>query len=520
MKTFSFLWVVVAFFSFTYHLPTFAEIPIKLQTKERLHSKILANRLSGFTVSPDGLRVAYVVGAGQYSEKYQRDEDAEGWQSNKLVVDGKLGSPYWSVEKLGFSPNSQRVAYIARSTESFFAVVDGAEYEHYGHTASIPDNQQIRDIYQLRFSPDSSSFVYVASSYAAEGPSFVVVNGKKEKPYASVHEPVFSPNSKRLAYQAEPQGEFGGFNVINGVEGKKYFSAIHDGGIIFSPDSKRYAYCIEAQKNNDLPRSIIVVDDKEQGYCSSDMKFSPNSQHFAYINQNILFMNGKASEPYPVKQLRGLHFSPDSQHLAFAAMSDELAHMVIDGKEGKKYSQVGENRMQGIVFSADSKNIAYMAAINSGKEDSSGFRIQEWRVVLNDKEEKPHRYVSNITFSPDSTKLAYVAHNAIDGKAKAKAKSFVIQNGLAGKAYDGIHDLVFSSDSKTLAYVARKNKKMFVVVNGKEGKTYEYVIAKGTYEHNFQKILETGSLRFDSNQKLRYLAVRNKQIVVVETSFQ
>ena len=518
MKVSGFLWVVIAFFSFSYHLPTFAETSIKLQTKERVHSKILPNRLTGFTVSPDGLRVAYIVGAGEYSAKHQRDEDEEGWESNKLVVDGKLDRPYWSLEKWSFSPNSQRIAYIARSTESFFAVVDGAEYEHYGYKGSTPDNQQIRDIYQLRFSPDSSSFVYVASSYAAEGPSFVVVNGKKEKPYASVHEPVFSPDSKKLAYQAEPVSEYGGFNVIDGVEGKKYFSAIHEGGIIFSPDSKRYAYCIDIQKNNDRPRRIIVVDDKEQGDCSSDIKFSPNSQHFAYVNQNILFFDGKASKAYPVNKLKGLQFSLDSKRLAFVADSDGEAYMVIDGKEGKKYNEVGEHFRQGIVFSPDSKSIAYMAAINSAKKDKSGYRIQEWRVVLNDKEDKPYRYVSNITFSPNSTKLAYVAHNAIDGNAKAK--SFVIQNGVAGKAYDEIDDLVFSPDSKSLAYVARKNIKMFVVVNGKESKPYEYVIAKGTYERNFQKILETGSLRFDSNQKLRYLAVRNKQILLVETSFK
>ena len=394
MKVSGFLWVVIAFFSFSYHLPTFAETSIELQTKERVHSKILPNRLTGFAVSPDGLRVAYVVGAGQYSEKYQRDEDAEGWQSNKLVVDGKLGHSYYSIDidEVFFSPNSQHFAYLMGTG-------------NYSQQILVVDKKQVgecRYAQAAKFTDDSKSCICVAT-----GPNGHILDTKKNEGYTGNGYPTFSPDHKRLA---------------------------------------------------------VAISIRDENLAISE------------------------------------------------------AYMVIDGKEGKKYHQVGEHIKQGIVFSPDSKNIAYMAAINSGKEDSSGFRIQEWRVVLNDKEDKPYRYVSNITFSPNSTKLAYVAHNAIDGKTKAK--SFIVQNGVAGKAYDEIADLVFSPDSKTLAYVAHKNKKMFVVVNGKEDKSYDYVLAKNTYEANYSDVLETGSLHFDSNQKLKYLAVRNKQILLVETSFK
>lgn len=369
MKVSGFLWAVITFFSFSYHLPTFAETSIKLQTKERVHSKILSNRLSGFTVSPDGLRVAYVVGAGKYSEDYGNGYGDKGWENNKLVVDGRIGRSYQSINFVTYSQNSQHIAYIS---------------EH---------------------------------------------------------------------------GAFGG---------------------------------------------LLVVDNEEITECSEgvNIKFSDDNQSHYCVSGD--------------QQVRLSSLSPDQKRFAVAKSiwnenrTKRLAYMVVDGEKGKKY-----NEIHGYYFSPDSNNIAYVAVTNSDKI-VSGYLHQEFRVVLNDKEDKPYRSVRDITFSPNSAKLAYVALNSIEGNAN----SFVIQNEVAGKAYDEIHDLVFSPDSKTLAYVAQKNKKMFVVVNGKEGKSYEYVLAKNTNEPDYSEFLETGSLRFDSNQKLRYLAVRNKQIMLVETNFK
>ena len=364
MKVSSFVWTVIALFLFSYHPPTFAESSVTFQTKERVHSKILPNRLTGFSVSPDGLRVAYVVGAGKYSEDYGNGYGDKAWENNKLVIDGKRGRLDPNIDFVTFSQNSQDIAYLSLSQ--------------------------------------------------------LVVNDK--------------------------------------VVGE----------------------CLQGS-------TIKFADDNQSHYCVSGDQ-----------------------------QVRLSSYSPDNKRFAIRKSiwnenrTKRLAYIVVDGKEGKKYNQI-----DGYYFSPDSNNIAYVAVINSDRI-VSGYLHQEFRVVLNDKEDKPYRSVRDITFSPDSAKLAYVALNSIEGNAN----SFVILNGVAGKAYDDIQDLVFSSDSKTLAYVASKNKKMFVVVNGKEGKPYEYVLAKNTSEPNYSELLETGSLRFDSNQKLRYLAVRNKQIVLVETNFQ
>ena len=65
-------------------------------------------------------------------------------------------------------------------------------------------------------------------------------------------------------------------------------------------------------------------------------------------------------------------------------------------------------------------------------------------------------------------------------------------DGKEGKQYDviGAGSLIFSPDSKRLAYVAAAGKKQFVVVDGKQGKQYD----------------EIGRIIFDSPDSLHYIA--------------
>jgi len=55
--------------------------------------------------------------------------------------------------------------------------------------------------------------------------------------------------------------------------------------------------------------------------------------------------------------------------------------------------------------------------------------------------------VSRLIFSPDSRRVAYVAQSGED--------AFVVADGQAGLPSDGISDLIFSPDSKCFTYVAK-----------------------------------------------------------------
>ena len=74
---------------------------------------------------------------------------------------------------------------------------------------------------------------------------------------------------------------------------------------------------------------------------------------------------------------------------------------------------------------------------------------------------------SSVLFSPDSRRVAYLAHSGrmkrvyLDGKAEEVEMEF-----LQGW-------MVFSDDSKRLAYGGRRGDKFFLVVDGKKGADYD-----------------------------------------------
>ena len=81
-----------------------------------------------FTASPDGRRVAYAAIAGR----------VEG----VMVVDGVKGKQYGTIASPPvFSPDSQRVAYVAGEGDKRFVVIDGQEGKRYdGAPGGLPED--------------------------------------------------------------------------------------------------------------------------------------------------------------------------------------------------------------------------------------------------------------------------------------------------------------------------------------------------------------------------------------------
>ena len=72
-----------------------------------------------------------------------------------------------------------------------------------------------------------------------------------------------------------------------------------------------------------------------------------------------------------------------------------------------------------------------------------------------------------LTCSPDCKSVAFTE--------KRDKKMFVVVDGVEGKEYDETGTPIFSPDSKLVAYGAKRADKWFVVVNGVEGKEYEMI---------------------------------------------
>jgi Tol biopolymer transport system component len=456
--------VCIALASLIHSTSTWAEKPKDQLVSERLISKIKPNRISEFKVSPDGMQVAYVAGSGRYSEKFS-DGEGKDWEKKTLVVDGKTAVREGQTENRWYEAGKGVVV-----------------------------------------SPDGKSVARVVSSNSMD-PSYIIVNGNKSKSYWHVHSPLFSPDSKRLAYIATTHDPYGQFVVVDGQEGKRYDQVHGDGNLIFSPDSKRLSY-IATNGSGKGRENFVVIDGQEGKHYAGiniDGKFSPDSQHFFYLavtadRKWTAVVDEKEGKYFDAWHAGNPVFSPDSKRVAFLVTTQPdtgESFVVVDGQEGKRYKRVWPDYVR---FSSDSKHVAYAA--NSGNE---------WFVVVDGKEGKRYDFVSDTTFSPNDSQLAYVAHMG--------SKAFVVHDGNIGKQYDQITGLVFSPDGKTLAYAAyaKKDKKWFVVINGQEGNAYDFVLAKNAYEENSIRSIETGSLRFDSSDKLRYLAVRKDNILLVES---
>jgi len=117
----------------------------------------------------------------------------------------------------------------------------------------------------------------------------VVVDGKEEKAYKSIRvNPLFSPDSRRVAYEAEI-----GEKQVAVVDGKeeKFYDGFGDGSLIFSPDSRHVAY--EAQ---DGTKQFAVVDGKEGRAYNGFLKGakivfdSANALHYIVVKQTIGLM--------------------------------------------------------------------------------------------------------------------------------------------------------------------------------------------------------------------------------------
>ena len=165
--------------------------------------------------------------------------------------------------------------------------------------------------------------------------------------------------------------------------------------------------------------------------------------------------------------------------------------VVVDGKEGEQYDDIFEGSL---IFSPDSKHVAYVAGISDKQF-----------VVVDGKEERKYDGIGiPLIFSPDNNRVAYVA-------GVGNNKHLVVMDGKEGEQYDDILEgsLIFSPDSKCVAYVAGVDDKQLVVIDGKKGNQYDeiFIWSGGNI---------IGKIIFDSHDTFHYIARKGSGIYLVE----
>jgi Tol biopolymer transport system component len=338
-------------------------------------------------------------------------------------------------------------------------------------------------------------------------------DGKAGRRYEKISVPVFSQDGSCLAYVAAKEGAQ--VVVVNDQEDPT-FEAVAAPTLALSRDGKRHGYVAEQ-----LGQLVFVIDGQTQANNELAPRnarpvFSPNGSTVAYVAQDkvrgklCVVANGKAGELHDALDGRFFTFSADSAHLAYSAMEGTKQFRVVDGKRGPDFDGIGID----FVFSADGKRTAY-----------AGRNGQDWFLVVDGKVEAKIEGVvdGTLTFSPDGKRLACAvakpdrsAYILVDGKAgpvhdsiggaaptlnqtstyavgartsvlfspDSRRIAYLARSGPTRKVYvDGkaedvemdflVGGMVFSEDSKRLAYGGRRGNKFFLVVDGNKGADYD-----------------------------------------------
>ncbi|MHB1000847.1 MAG: WD40 repeat domain-containing protein [Armatimonadota bacterium] len=159
-----------------------------------------------------------------------------GKQRKQMILfDGKPGKEYddRGSYDLCFSPDSRRLAYIARSGEKTLVVADGVAGKLFDSITS-----------PLTFSKNSVHLAYIVENYKVG--KYVVLDGKPGKKYDRIANNVtFSPDGNHLAYIVNSNDTYR--LVMDGVESPAY-DMILGNDIVTFYDTALYAFALRGKE--------------------------------------------------------------------------------------------------------------------------------------------------------------------------------------------------------------------------------------------------------------------------------
>jgi hypothetical protein len=129
------------------------------------------------------------------------------------VVDGTPGEPHDEVGRPVFSPNGDRVCYRAKRGKNWFVVVDGMSGRPADEVRSGAMSQLGQPREEVTFSPDGRHVAYRAKT---RGKWSAVVDSKEGRAYDDIGSLSWSPDGQHMAYAAKRDGRW--LLVIDEVE--------------------------------------------------------------------------------------------------------------------------------------------------------------------------------------------------------------------------------------------------------------------------------------------------------------
>ncbi|HET7535487.1 MAG TPA: hypothetical protein VFJ90_03480, partial [Candidatus Didemnitutus sp.] len=318
------------------------------------------------------------------------------------------------------------------------------------------------------FNADGSHFAYVGKV----GQEWVVMQDQAEvarMPEAAGREVrlQFTESGKHLLFAVS---SYDGFTLW--VDGKAWpgFYATTGTGTsssepLISPDGEHIAYPAHYPQNSGK-QPVLVVDGRELNYYAEKLMFTPDSKHLIAQAQTpkgiAVLIDGKSL--FTARTVYSVTQAPAGLHIAAVLDHEYPDHsrgqfVVLDQKPVE--ATLCKNSVEDFTFSPDGQHWAVVCSNAPG----------HFYVVHDGKKESEYDMVTNpgapgtghgLIFSPDSSRLVYVAHGA--------GKYFVVINGEeSDQAFDAAGRVQFSSDGKRLAYSGFESgqNNTTIVIDGK-----------------------------------------------------
>ncbi|MBI4827085.1 MAG: PD40 domain-containing protein [Nitrospirae bacterium] len=325
-----------------------------------------------------------------------------------------------------FSERGDAVAYRAKKDDQYQAVYNGRKSRLY------------QDVAHLSMSSDGSHF---AHDLLENGRRRIVLDGREGKEFDDVWRPVFSPDGRHIAYTAQTALKY--YIVVDDKVSKAAASSYSE-VLAFSADSSKIAYIERDERSIENQKMFVIV---------SDLEFK--KQSIKECRDDLLITNKDKT------MIAAVTVSGNKQRvISFSFSQPDLV------KEGPLYDSIDKlDYIENILFGSDSASLVYTA-----KRDGKSY------IVLNGAEEElpmPDGLRWSPVIRPDGKGVGLIM--AV-GKERVFYEAFM-KDDMKRKRYDEAAMPVYSDDSSQHAYCARRGKDIFIVVNGKEGPVFDYVVA-------------------------------------------
>ena len=326
-------------------------------------------REESFTVSPDGKRIAYVVGVGDKAPPTPLPTPdqlpvAAIPGKAQVVVDGVAGPSFKGGTTVPvFSPDGKHVAYSAIFGGTTTVMIDGAE------SRPCRRSQLCTVIGRPVFSPDGRHLAYIARRKKLMSWFYewrMALDDSLGRDYDWISEPAFTPDSQQLAYFAWPDEDRKKAVLVKGSQVAP-LRPDASGYPVFSADGQRMAF------NAKRPDGFVAVLDGQEGplFDRIGLLCFRADGHLAYAarrgQKSFTVIEGSEPQEHPQYSHVGEPvFSRDGQHTAYWAYDGTHETVVVDGVAGKAYDEIGT-----LVFSPDSQHLAVEARLGP-----------QWRLVV------------------------------------------------------------------------------------------------------------------------------------------